>query len=64
MVQDGIGLAQDEVSDLELGELPVQTGGLEGALQPGLLSHHLFLLALALVSQQHVMASQRPQTGQ
>lgn len=63
MVQDSTGLGQGEVSALELGELPVHTGGLEGAPQPGLLSHHLFLPALAPVSQQHVMALQHPQTG-
>ena len=27
--QDGIGLEEGEVSDLELGELPVQAGGLQ-----------------------------------
>lgn len=55
MAQDGIGLVQDEVSILELGELRLQTRGLERALQPGLLSHHFLLLpALALVSQQHM----------
>lgn len=32
VAQDGIGLVQREVSILELGELPVQSGGLERAL--------------------------------
>lgn len=51
VVQDGIGMVQGEVSVLDLGELPVQTGGLDRALQPGLLGHHFLLPALVPVSQ-------------
>lgn len=61
--QDGIGLIQSEAFVLELGELPVQTGGLGGGLQPGLLSHHLLLLALALLSQPHTEGIAMPWTG-
>lgn len=45
-----VRLVQGRVSILELGKLPIQTGGLEWALQPGLHGHHSLLPALALVS--------------
>lgn len=48
--QDGTKPVQGEVSVVKLGELLVQTGSLERALQPGLLGHHFLLPALALVS--------------
>lgn len=54
MPQDGIRLLQDEVSILKLGELLMQTGGLEQALQSGLFGTVFILPALALVIQQYV----------